>query len=163
MPIGRVFSTIAAAFLAVLAANITLAQSPGGTGYDVTGVEIDVSGADAVQARAQGIREARRKAFGLLVNRMVSAEDRARLPQIDDAQLENMVRGVEFVRERPAPGRYSATLNVVFAPDAVKSYLSGAGISGVETVPRPALVIPLWKGPAGVEPLNDRNAWREAW
>ncbi len=163
MPIGRVFSTIAALFLAVFTANIALAQSFGGTGYDVTGVEVDVSGADAVQARAQGIREARRKAFDLLVNRMVPAEDRARLPQIDDAQLENLVRGVEFVRERPSPGRYVATVNVVFAPDAVKSYLGGAGAKVVETVPRPALVIPLWKGPAGVEPLNDRNAWREAW
>ena len=163
MPIGRVFSTIAAALLAVLAANVAVAQSPGGTGYDVTGVDVDVTGADAVQARAQGIREARRKALGLLVNRMVSAEDRARLPQIDDAQLENMVRGVEFVRERSAPNRYIATLNVVFAPDAVKSYLGGTGARIVETVPRPALVIPLWKGPAGVEPLNDRNAWREAW
>ncbi len=163
MPIGRVFSTIAAVLLAVLAANVVLAQSPGGTGYDVTGVDVDVSGADAVQARAQGIREARRKAFGLLVNRLVPAEDRARLPQIDDAQLENMVRGIEFVRERPAPGRYSATLNVVFVPDAVKSYLSGAGAKIVETVSRPALVIPLWKGPAGLESLNDRNAWREAW
>ena len=66
MPIGRVFSTIAAMLLAVLAANVALAQSPGGTGYDVTGVDVDVTGADAVQARAQGIREARRKAFGLL-------------------------------------------------------------------------------------------------
>ncbi len=28
---------------------------------------------------------------------------------------------------------------------------------------RAALVIPLWKGKAGVEPLDDRNAWREAW
>lgn len=167
MPIGRVFSTIAAVLLAVLATAAapaqSLAQSPGGTGYDVTGVEVDVSGSDAVQARQQGIREARRKAFGLLVNRMVSAEDRARLPQIDDVQLENMVRGVEFVRERPSPGRYSATLNVVFSPDAVKSYLSGSGAKMVETVARPALVIPLWKGPAGLEPLNDRNAWREAW
>lgn len=163
MPIGRVFSTIAAALLAVLATNLALAQSPGGTGYDVTGVDVDVTGADALQARQQGIREARRKALGLLVARMVSAEDRARLPQVDEAQLENMVRGVEFVRERSAPGRYIATLNVVFAPDAVKSYLSGAGARVVETVPRPALVIPLWKGAAGVEPLNDGNAWREAW
>jgi hypothetical protein len=163
MPIGRVFSTIAAALLAVLAATDAVAQSPGGTGYDVTGVDVDVSGPDPVQARAQGIREARRKAFGLLVDRLVPAEDRARLQQIDDGQLENMVRGIEFVRERPAPGRYSATLNVVFLPDAVKSYLGGAGTRVVETVPRPALVIPLWKGAAGLEPLNDRNAWREAW
>ncbi|MDB5489435.1 MAG: hypothetical protein JWQ58_3150 [Reyranella sp.] len=163
MPIGRVFSTIAAVLLAVLAATVTMAQSPGGIGYDVTGVDVDVTGADAVQARQQGIREARRKALRLLTDRMVSAEDRARLPQVDDAQLDNMVRGVEFVRERSAPGRYIATLNVVFAPDAVKSYLSGAGAKVVETVPRAALVIPLWKGAAGIEPLNDRNAWREAW
>ncbi|MBP6767563.1 MAG: DUF2066 domain-containing protein [Reyranella sp.] len=149
--------------LAVVAANVTFAQSPGGTGYDVTGVDVDVSGPDPVQARAQGIREARRKAFGLLIERLVPAEDRARLPQVDDAQLESMVRGIEFMRERPAPGRYSATLNVVFVPASVKSYLSGAGARVVETVPRPALVIPLWKGPAGLEPLNDRNAWREAW
>ena len=163
MPIGRVFSTIAAALLAVLAASMALAQSPGGTGYDVTGVDVDVTGADAVQARQQGIREARRRALRLLTDRMVSAEDRARLPQVDDTQLENMVRGVEFVRERTAPGRYIATLNVVFVPDAVKSYLTGAGARVVETVSRPALVIPLWKGSAGVEPLDDRNAWREAW
>ena len=105
MPIGRVFSTIAAVLLAVLAANAALAQSPGGTGYDVTGVDVDVTAADALQARAQGLREARRKAFAVLVNRLVPTEDRARLPQINDAQLENMVLGIEFVRERSAPGR----------------------------------------------------------
>jgi hypothetical protein len=70
---------------------------------------------------------------------------------------------VEFVRERSAPGRYVATLNVVFQPDPVKAWLGGAGVKVAETVSRPALVVPLWKGQAGVEPLDDRNAWREAW
>ena len=74
-----------------------------------------------------------------------------------------MVRGIEFVRERSAPGRYIATLNVVFQPDPVKAWLGQAGVKIAETVSRAALVIPLWKGKAGVEPLDDRNAWREAW
>jgi hypothetical protein len=30
-------------------------------------------------------------------------------------------------------------------------------------VARAALVIPLWKGKSGIEPLDDRNPWRDAW
>ncbi len=131
--------------------------------YTVTGVDVDVSAADAVQARQQGLAEARRKAARSLVDRVVAPEDRARIAIPSDPALEGMVHGIEFVRERSAPGRYIATLNVVFQPDAVKSWLGGAGVKIAETVSRPALVIPLWKGPSGVEPLDDRNAWRDAW
>ena len=70
----------------------------------------------------------------MLVDRMVAPEDRARVAMPSDASLEGMVRGIEFVRERSAPGRYIATLNVVFSPDPVKAWLeAGAGIRS----PRP--------------------------
>ena len=36
-------------------------------------------------------------------------------------------------------------------------------VSQATLVSRAALVIPLWKGKSGVEPLDDRNPWREAW
>lgn len=163
MPIGRWFSTIAAALLALVAAGTVVAQTSAGSGFTVTGIDVDTTGPDAVQARQQGIRDARRRAVRQLVDRMVAPEDRVKVPQVDEAQLENMVRGIEFVRERTAPNRYIATLNVVFAPEPVKAWLSGAGVKIVETVSRPALVIPLWKGKAGLEPLDDGNAWREAW
>jgi hypothetical protein len=45
----------------------------------------------------------------------------------------------------------------------VKAWRGQAGVKIAGTVSRAALVIPLWKGKAGVEPLDDRNAWREAW
>ena len=162
MPPVRWFSTI---FIALLTAfslcGGALAQAS--NTYTVTGVDVDVSAPDAVQARQQGIAEARRKAAKMLVDRVVSPEDRARVGLPNDASLEGMVRGIEFVRERSAPGRYIATLNVVFQPDPVKAWLGQAGVKIAETVSRAALVIPLWKGKAGVEPLDDRNAWREAW
>ena len=162
MPPVRWFSTI---FIALLTAfslcGGALAQAS--NTYTVTGVDVDVSAPDAVQARQQGIAEARRKAAKMLVDRVVAPEDRARVSLPNDASLEGMVRGIEFVRERSAPGRYIATLNVVFQPDPVKAWLGQAGVKIAETVSRPALVIPLWKGRAGVEPLDDRNAWREAW
>jgi len=51
----------------------------------------------------------------------------------------------------------------VFSAETVNAWLREGGISVAETVPRPALVIPLWKGKAGVEPLDDRSPWRDAW
>lgn len=162
MPPVRWFSTILLALLTALSLSGG-AFAQGSNTYTVTGVDVDVAAPDAVQARQQGIAEARRKAAKMLVDRVVAPEDRARVTIPSDASLEGMVRGIEFVRERSAPGRYIATLNVVFQPDPVKAWLGQAGITVAETVSRPALVIPLWKGQAGVEPLDDRNAWREAW
>lgn len=164
MPIGRWFSTIVAILLTTLAlCGAAAAQGAGGNSYSITGIDVDVNAADAIKAREQGIQEAKRRASRMLVDRLVSAEDRGRVPPLDDARLDAMVRGVEFVRERTAPNRYIATLNVVFAADLAKTWLSDSGVKVVETVSRPALVIPVWKGKAGVEPLDDRNAWREAW
>jgi len=164
MPIGRWFSTIVAILLTILAVcGGVAAQVASGNSYAITGIDVDVNAADAVKAREQGIQEAKRRAARMLVDRLVAAEDRGRVPPLDDARLDTMVRGVEFVRERSAPNRYIATLNVVFAADQAKAWLAGSGVKVVETVARPALVIPLWKDKAGVEALDDRNAWREAW
>ncbi len=162
MPPARWFSTIVIALAAIVAVGDALAQG-GANAYTVPDVDVDVTGTDAVQARQQGLAEARRKAAKMLVERLVAPEERSRVPALDDARLESMVRGVEFVRERSAPNHYSATLNVVFSPDAVKAWLGEGGARIAETVSRPALVIPLWKDKSGVEPMDDSNPWREAW
>ncbi len=164
MPTGRWFSPILALLLAgALLPGAAWAQVVSGNAYTVGGLDVDVTAADAIQARAQAIREAQRRAVRQLVEQMVAAEDRARVSIPDDARLEGMIRGVEFARERTAANRYIATLTIVFSAEPVKSWLAEAGIRPAETVARPALVIPLWKGKAGVEALDDRNEWRGAW
>ncbi|MBS0221979.1 MAG: DUF2066 domain-containing protein [Proteobacteria bacterium] len=161
---ARWFSTILAVTLAAFAASgLARAQVASNNTYTIPGVDVDITGTDAVKARDQGILEAERKAVKMLVDRMVAPEDRAKVPPIDDSRLQGLVRGVEFARERTAGTHYQATLNVVFAAQPVKAWLGEAGIGLVETVARPALVVPLWKDKDGVEPLDDRNAWRDAW
>jgi hypothetical protein len=160
---ARWFSTIVVALATVFAASGAGFAQSGNNPYTVNDVDVDVTAPDAIQARRLGITEARRKAAQLLIERSVAPEERARVMMPDDARLEGMVRGIEFVRERTAPNRYIATLNVVFAPDAVKAWLGGGGARVGETVQRPALIIPLWKDRTGVQPLNDANLWRDAW
>jgi hypothetical protein len=162
MPSARIFSTILVV-LTAFAPWSSQAQISNGSTFTIGGIEEDVTAADAVQARQQAIREARQKAVKLLVERMVPPEDRAKVPPVSDQRLDSMVRGVEFQSERPAGNRYSATIGVVFGAEPVKQWLSEAGISIAETVARAALVIPLWKDKTGLEPLDDRNAWRDAW
>ncbi|HEY6980162.1 DUF2066 domain-containing protein [Reyranella sp.] len=164
MPPARWFSTILAVMLAVVATiGRAQAQIASNNTYTIPGVEVDITGTDAVKARDQGILEAERKAVKMLIDRMVAAEDRAKVPPLDDARLQSLVRGVEFARERAAGSHYQATLNIVFSAQPVKAWLGEAGIGLVETVARAALVVPLWKDKDGVEALDDRNAWRDAW
>jgi hypothetical protein len=139
-----------------------LAQAPRNS-YTIEGVDVDASGPDAIQARQQGIRQAQQKAVKLLIERMVAPEDRSRVPPLDPSRLDGMIRGVEFANERSSANRYVGTLNVVFSAEPVNAWLREAGISVAETVSRPALVVPLWKGKNGVEPLDERNPWRDAW
>jgi hypothetical protein len=164
MPSARKFSTIIGIVLLAFAACAAHAQlSTAGNTVTIDGIDVDVSGPDAIQARQQAIREARRKAARLVVERMVAPEERAKVPAIDDARLDSMVRGIEFARERTAGTRYIGTLNVVFSTEPLKAWLSEGGIALVETVQRQALVVPLWKGKHGLEPLDDQNGWRDAW
>jgi hypothetical protein len=161
---ARWFSTILVFLLAAVAAvGMAQAQVANNNTYTISGVDVDITGTDAVKARDQGIIEAERKAAKMLVDQMVAPEDRAKVPPLDDGRLQGLVRSVEFVRERAAGSHYQATLNVIFATPQVKAWLGQAGVGVVETVTRPALVVPLWKDNDGVEPLDDNNAWRDAW
>ncbi len=171
MPSARWFSRWSPALLVVVLTTAALvapcgsvsAQTTGSTSYMVDGVDVDVTGPDAIQARQQGIRQAQQKAAKLLVERMVAPEDRARVPALDPARLDGMIRGVEFANERSSANRYVGTLNVVFSAEPVNAWLREGGVSVAETVSRPALVVPLWKGRNGVEPLDEGNPWRDAW
>ncbi len=162
MPSTRWFSPLLALLLAGLA-SVAWAQAPASNSFTITGVDVDATGPDAIQARQIGIKQAQQKAVKLLIERMVAPEDRSRVPPLDPGRLDGMIRGVEFANERPAGNHYVATLNVVFSAEPVNAWLREGGISVAETVPRPALVVPLWKGKNGVEPLDESNPWRAAW
>jgi hypothetical protein len=167
MPPARWFSTIAICLLVALSAigpaTLSHAQVASGNTFTIGGVEVDINASDPLKARDEGMRAGERTAVKMLIDRMVAPEDRAKAPPLDDARLQGLVRGVEFAKERAAGNHYTATLNVVFSAAPVKAWLGEAGIGIVETVARAALVLPLWKDRNGVEPMDDRNAWRDAW
>lgn len=131
--------------------------------FTVTNVPVEASAPDPLQARDKALIEGERRAFDLLVRRLVAEEDVAKITLPADAELEAMVKGFEFADERTPPGRYTASLSVVFRADRITALLRNAGVPYVDASAPPVLTIPLMRARAGVTPLAEKSAWREAW
>src|SRR5258705_12066708 len=106
MPPARWFSTIVLALLAAFAVSGSAGAQGGNAAYTVEGVDVDVNAADAMQARQQGLSEARRKAAKMRVERVVAREERGRAPALHHARLGAVVHGSEVLRERSATYSY---------------------------------------------------------
>lgn len=108
----RLAGSWAAVFLmAMLSAVAVRAAAPP---YEVTGVEVDVTASDAATARDQAIVEGQRKAFTMLMERLLGAEQAATIPTPSDAELSSMVQDFEVESERLSSVRYIGVMTYRF-------------------------------------------------
>ncbi len=146
--------------------------------YTVTGVEIDATAGNALQAQTAAMRQGQLDAARRLVERLTLAEDRAgtmlelesRLSEtgemvsglaLDDAIIAEMIAGLEISNEQRSATRYLAELDVTFDPRAVARVMAAYGVPYVESQARPLLVLPVHEGEGGFS-LWDDNPWRLA-
>jgi hypothetical protein len=106
---------IMAAVLMALGSAPATAAAP----YEVTGVAVDVTAADAATARDQAIVEGQRKAFTMLMERLVGTEQAPSIPTPEDAQLSSMVQDFEVESERLSSVRYIGVMTFRFDAAAV--------------------------------------------
>jgi len=131
--------------------------------YTVVGVSVDATAATEVAAKEASVARGKAEAFGVLLDRIVLAEDRARLETPEDAALERLIRDVAFSQERFGGGRYLADLTVRFLPDAVREYLRDRDVPFAETVSRPILVLPVFQAAGATMLWDDGNTWFTGW
>ena len=152
------FAVLAAALLAALLAEVLVAQVDGDRGIapvaassdiEVAGIEVDVTGKTAEEARENGWREAQRKAWEKIDG-----------PNISDSQLESLVSAIVIESERISPGRYIATLGVVFDRSRANGYLGG---EAELTRSAPMLVVPVTFSAGTQTVFEMRNPWQRAW
>jgi hypothetical protein len=98
-----------------------------GDPYSAT-VSVDATAASASAAQNNAINGGRARAWTELSHRLVPQKDWAKLPGLDSAALERMVRGYTVNNERRSTTRYTARVTYVFNPGAVKHVLRVADI-----------------------------------
>ena len=69
------------------------ADSSSGDPFTVSRVKVDASAASSTEAYNIAINGGRRKAWSTLLHRLTPESDLAKVPAIDDATLQRMIRG----------------------------------------------------------------------
>jgi hypothetical protein len=148
--------------LCLLSAPASAWAAGRGDVYSVSGVEVDVTSADAAKARDLGFAQAQSLAFDRLVKRLTAPEDLARIsaPKLAPEALDRLVDGVDIQEEHRSDVRYLARVAVNFDPAGVRKALQDAGLRVFDTRTAALLVAPV--AAPGTDP-NLAAAWRQAW
>ena len=124
--------------------------------YEVSGVNVDVAANSADAARFGGWREAQRRGWRMLWQRIHGGP----APALGDSLLDSIVSGIVVENEQIGPKRYIATLGVLF--DRVRA-AEILGVSGARSRSAPLLVIPVqWSG-GTAQSFEVRTEWQKAW
>ncbi|MBV8799209.1 MAG: DUF2066 domain-containing protein [Alphaproteobacteria bacterium] len=91
-------------------------------------VPVDATAAAASVAQNNAINSGRARAWSELSHRLVPQKDWDKLPKVDDASLERLIRGYTVVNEKRSTTRYMARVTYVFNPGAVKHLLRSANL-----------------------------------
>jgi hypothetical protein len=131
--------------------------------FTVGPVPVDATGKSAAEAREQARTDGQRRAFSALIERLTLASDRARVPRVDAAALNNLVQDFAVANERSSAVRYLADLTFRFRADPLRRLLRGAGVPFAETQSKPVVVLPVLVGEGTPVLWDSPNPWRDAW
>lgn len=137
------------AVIAQIAGDRGIAPTAASADIEVKGISVDVQGKSAEDARANGWREAQKKAW-----------EKLKGPKISDSQLDGLVSAIVIEKERLGPRRYIATLGVVFDRQRAGAYLGG---DAQATRSAPLLLIPVQESGGAYVTFEQRNPWQRAW
>ncbi|TIX51603.1 heavy-metal-associated domain-containing protein [Alteraurantiacibacter aquimixticola] len=138
-----------AALFAQVGGERGIAPVASSTDIDVRGIEVDVRGDNAQDARENGWREAQRIAW-----------ERLDGPEIPDSRLETMVAAIVVEEEKIGPRRYIARLGVIFDRQRAGALLGGVGAQARSA---PMLTLPVMITGGTQTMFEYRNPWQRAW
>lgn len=156
----------ALAFLASLALAATAVRAQSISPIDVftvRNVAVDVTARTAAAARERALKDGQTRALLRLLERLVSRSALDRLPTIDQATANFLVRDFEVANEKTSSVRYLATLTYRFKRSEVRALLRREDIPFAETVSKPVLIVPVLRRDQRATLWQDPNPWRDAW
>ena len=130
------------------------------TTLEVTGIEVDVTAANAEAARLEGWRQAQQKGWRALWASS-TGRPQSQAPNLSDSVLNGLVAGIIIDSEQIGPKRYIARLGVLF--DRARTGPLLGGVPGQVRNSAPMLVIPVMQTGGTHYSFEFRNEWQRAW
>lgn len=154
---GALFLVVVLGFSGFAKAEPSLA-----TLHTVSGINVDVTARNAVQAREQAIAQAQNRALSILLQRLTLL-DSVGASKLAEANPGNLVENFEIAGERSSNVRYLGEFTVQFKPQEVRRFLRENGVGFSEAFRPPMLVLPVLQGDFGNRLWDSPNPWRDIW
>jgi hypothetical protein len=122
------------------------------TDIQVGGIDVNVTGKDADDARLQGWKLAQRKAWEQIGG-----------AKMGDEQIDSMVSAVIIEHEQIGPRRYIAKLGVIFDRAKAGQFVGSAGGDFAASRSAPMLIIPVLRSGGTAQVYEVRGPWQKAW
>jgi hypothetical protein len=127
---------------------------------EVTGIDVDVTGKTAEEARLEGWRRAQQQGWKMLWAQ-TTRRPIAQAPTLSDSVLNSMVSSLVIEQEQIGPTRYIARLGILFDRARAGQMLGVGGPAGQASAPY--LVIPVMITGSSFQSFESRNEWLRAW
>lgn len=155
------FKSLVIAATLLLSAPIAWAQN---SIYTVN-INVDVTDVNAAAAREKAMNSAYRQAFDIVVRKLTTAQDAAKLSAMTDAQIINFVKEISVVSEKSSNVRYIADLQVTLNEQILKAYLQEKDIQTAVADKSKIVIIPIFREFESDAPLlwEAQNLWLSIW
>lgn len=110
--------------------------------YEVKHIRVELNVTDGLQAKREGLTQAKRRALQRLISRLTFNSVEMALPNLPHNYLESLVKDFTYEEEKFGSGVYVAVLTVRFIPDAVRQFFALNNLQYSETKGPTLLIIP---------------------
>lgn len=131
--------------------------------FSVKGIKVDVTAENALAAREQAFEQARKNAFKVLAERMLTTREAEAFTMPDLATISSMIQDYEVTEEKLSNVRYIGTYTLRFNDKAVRRYFSQKGVDYTDVASRAVLILPFSKGRSGTFEWSPYQGWVQAW
>jgi hypothetical protein len=132
------------AVTAVLAAAFCcFVQAHASDAFKVGNVHVDANGYSASVAQSVAFAQGRPRAWQIIYRRLTRQQDWDKQPQLDDTQLQRLIRNFTITNERRSTTRYTADITYNFNPAAVAKVLRDSNIAFAQGSARHILLVPM--------------------
>src|SRR5215472_13903555 len=111
--------------------------------FTVNNVHVDANGYSASVAQGVAFAQGRPKAWQIIYRRLTRRQDWDKQPQLDDTQLQRLIRNFKVTNERRSTTRYTADISYNFNPRAVAEVLRQSNIAFAQGSAHRILLVPM--------------------
>lgn len=134
-----------------------------GSAYSIKAIEVQHTGVSSLAAKDAALKDARKQAFQLMIQKLIDKKEMDRFETIDDTAIEFLIDSMQIMNEQMGKKSYKATVSFQFNKERIEEFLKNKAVQYVAPVHKSIVVLPLLSDGAKTYLFEKENLWMDLW